>query len=218
MSDKNQSNVIEMNSFKKRNNKKNKKVSNMVVVIAIIAAILAVFVWNNFISDATYDNVQIKESDNITYDILQLKETNPFDLISQIEKSSLENSPVLLHFYTSWCGVCKKELPVINEIARKYQNTDLKVIIVVVDKELTKEKAISTLEDFEKVYFQGQYILDRNGLKELLEDRSISFRSRIPFTAIIGRDSKVIDQFSGFKNQEFIEKRIMKSLVKKDDN
>jgi peroxiredoxin len=55
--------------------------------------------------------------------------------------SSLRGKVVVLQFTASWCGVCRKEMPHIeNEIWQKYKNNDL--VIIGVDRDESLEKVI----------------------------------------------------------------------------
>lgn len=55
--------------------------------------------------------------------------------------SSLRGKVVVLQFTASWCGVCRKEMPHIeNEIWQKYKNNDL--VIIGVDRDELLEKVI----------------------------------------------------------------------------
>ena len=61
----------------------------------------------------------------------------------------LENSkvkPVLLYIYTNWCKTCVKNLPTINEIAREFQNTELEVLTLAIDRDMTKAQLKNHLQ------------------------------------------------------------------------
>lgn len=219
MSNKNK--VVDLKSYKKRKNKEKKSRNfnkNRPFVILFIVSVLILFVLNNFFSDP-YKDAHIPESSNISYDLSKIQSLRPNEVIDKISNHNAQNKPVLLYLYTSWCSVCKAQLPVINEIARKYQNTDLKVVAVVIDRRANLQKASAILGILEKIYFEPIYLTYRGYFTKLLSEKSIDFGKRIPFTAIINGESKVISQFSGSKSLEFIEKRVKKTLFdKKNDN
>jgi len=189
----------------------------MVVFIALIAAIFAILVWNFFLKESPYSKIEIKESNNISYNFDNIKPVSGLEILNEIEQNEVAGTPVLIHLYTSWCRVCKKQLPVINEIARKFQNTDLNVIFVMIDKNANKELVMKSLDGLENIYFEPQYLNDRGGFKDILKTKSINFKNRIPFTALIGRNSNIIAKFSGYKKEKYIERKIIKSLIKKED-
>lgn len=49
-------------------------------------------------------------------------ELNDVNFDSEVQKSNL---PVLVDFYANWCGPCRRQLPVIDELARDYTNKAL---------------------------------------------------------------------------------------------
>lgn len=190
----------------------------MIIVIALVAAFLAILTWNFYIQNNSFSNINIPPSENIPYNFNDMRPITPVEVINDIEKSEVNNQPILLHFYTSWCPVCKKQFPVINEIARKFQKTDLKVLVIAIDKDITPQKVVDSLRIFPEFYFKPEYLSDRGGFKEFLSTKSINFKNRIPFTVIIDRKAAIVTQFSGYKNLNYINKKVMKSLVKENED
>lgn len=37
---------------------------------------------------------------------------------------------VFLHFWASWCGPCRKEMPKVQQIVSRYENSHLKIVLV----------------------------------------------------------------------------------------
>lgn len=188
----------------------------MIIIIALIAVVIAVYGWNYIYEEDSAD-VTIPLSNSVPYNFNDMRPIQPIEIINEIEKSEANNQPILLYFYTTWCGVCKKQFPIINEMARKFQNTDLKVMVIAVDKDITPQKAADSLRDLNEFYFKPEYLSDRAGFKDFLATKSINFKNRIPFTIIVDRNSKIIAQFSGYKSMNYVNRKIMKSL-KKDEN
>ena len=57
----------------------------------------------------------------------------------KVSLSSLKGSVVVLDFWASWCVPCKKELPALDELARKYADAKKPVVIIAVG--VDKERA-----------------------------------------------------------------------------
>ena len=53
-----------------------------------------------------------------------------------ISLNSLRGKVVLLDFWASWCGPCRKSLPILNEIRSQYSSQGFEVVAVNVDEKL----------------------------------------------------------------------------------
>lgn len=182
----------------------------MIVIILIFVLGLAIFIWNKSSEQDAINHFQIPESNNITYETGIIKSVSPSDILNELESNI--GRPILLHLYTTWCSVCKKQLPEINELSRKFQNTDLKLIVVAIDKNITTEDLTSYLNYYGNIYFEVRHLVYSDGLAELLKQRSIPYDKKIPFTVLISQSGEVVNRFNGYKNKNYLQKRIVKLL------
>lgn len=180
----------------------------MIIAIVILAAIIGVIVWKNFIQDPAI-NLQIPESDNITYN--QPKAIAPNDILNQID--DYEGKPILLYIYTTWCPVCKKQLPNINEMARKFQNSDLRVISVSIDRNIDSAGLMDYLDKFKNIYFEPQFLIYNDGFADLLAQKNIKYNKIIPLTVLLDRQGNVEARFTGHKGEGYLNRKIIKLLV-----
>ena len=179
----------------------------MITAILVVVIALSTLIWNNVMSQPV-DETKIPDSSNKTYNNSQA--ISPNDIISQIEKN--KNKPILLYLYTTWCGICKQQMPVINEISRKFQNTDLKVISVAIDKNIDDAAFLNYLQFYKNIYFQPQYLMYSDGLEDLLVNKGIKYNKIIPLTVLIDKEGIVKLRFTGYQNEKFITKKIIKTL------
>jgi thiol-disulfide isomerase/thioredoxin len=103
----------------------------------------------------------------------------------EVSKADLAGKPVLVHFWSISCGLCKKSLPDVNELREKYKDKDLQVIGVhmprsekdteigpvkeTIEKyELKHPQAIdnehNVVDAFENEFVPSFYLFDRDGL------------------------------------------------------
>ena len=59
---------------------------------------------------------------------------------NKVKLSSFEGKPVLLNFWATWCGYCRKERPHLNKVYNSYKNKGLVVISVATDRSVDKVK------------------------------------------------------------------------------
>ncbi len=186
---------------------KNLKRAKMIVAILILVAISSVIIWNNILNKET-DNFKIPESNNITYH--NPIAISPSDVVNQIDNQ--KGKPVLLYIYTTWCSICKQQLPTVNEISRKFQNTDLKVISVAIDKNIDDAALKNYLEYYQNIYFQPQYLVYSDGLGDLLAKKGVKYNKIIPLTVLIDRDGSIKTRFTGYKSTKSLASKIIKTL------
>ncbi|MFT6332573.1 MAG: thiol-disulfide isomerase/thioredoxin [Lentimonas sp.] len=201
-----QQKLIGLHQFKKI------KQLKMIIVILIASAIAATLMWK-YLGEDPADNLQIPQSSNYTYQTPRA--IAPSDIINQIESNI--GKPILLHLYTTWCGICKKQLPVINEMSRKFQNTDLKVIIVAIDRNIDSESLKTYLEYHKNIYFEPQFLVYNDGLSDLLSQKNIRYNRVVPLTVLIDRSGKVDLRFTGYKKEHYVNRKIIKSLIFQND-
>ena len=186
----------------------------MIVVISAIVAVLAVIIWNYTVENSYYSQVVIPRSSNFTYH--KSIPLDPSEVISKLDNE--RGRPVLLYVYTTWCGVCKKQLPVLNELAREFQNANVTFIAVAIDKNLNEGQIASYLLAYGDIYFKPYYLIYSDGIGDLLRQKGIKYKNTIPFTAIIDKEGEVLQSFGGSKNSGYIRKKLIRAIYQKDGN
>jgi thiol-disulfide isomerase/thioredoxin len=188
----------------------NQKKKKMIVAISIVLATLAIIIWNYVIENPILPDIEIPESKNITYNLSKVSAITPGDIITIIDNN--QGKPILLYLYTTWCPSCKKQLPIINEMARKFQSTDLQIVSVAIDRNIREQGLIDYLFYYGNIYFKPNYLVYSDGLVDLLQAKKIEYNNRIPLTVLINRDGKIASRFVGNKSEDFLNRKIMRSL------
>ena len=97
----------------------------------------------------------------------------------EISLNALRGHVVVLNFWATWCGPCKKELPLLDAAARKPEWSDLYIVAVTTDADrappdlitdLQKVLSFPLLKRFRGTYepiggaIPTNYVIDRNGI------------------------------------------------------
>jgi len=133
----------------------------------------------------------------VCFQLLGASDAVDFTLPSlQSEKSvsmhDYSDSVVLLNLWASWCKACKKEMPIVNEIAMTYKGKGLSVIAVNIDNKPTKAKKFLDKLD-SKLGNNIDIIFAFDGKKSLPKAYDAK---AIPLTLLI-KDAKVIKRYLG---------------------
>lgn len=99
-----------------------------------------------------------------------------------IKLSSLRGKYVLLDFWASWCGPCRKELPKIKNISFDYKYKNLAVVGVSIDKE--KDKWLEAVNKEELDYLQ---LWDPDGFTS----KAYNYKG-IPYIVLLDPEGKII--------------------------
>ena len=108
---------------------------------------------------------------------------------NDIDLAVYNGNVVLLDFWVSWCGPCRRSFPWMNDMHTKYSDDGLVIVAVNVDNDLAAAQRFLT--DYPakfSVHFD--------------EDKTLAHEYEVvamPSTFLIGRDGRVVEQHLGFK-------------------
>ncbi|MBM5782780.1 MAG: TlpA family protein disulfide reductase [Pelagibacterales bacterium] len=207
--------VISLQEYKKSNKLqtlKNKlsRIISMLFAIIVVSVLAGSLLWDVFVENPARLDVQIPKSNDITFNDKEPIAMTTAQIANQFDVS--EGKPILLYIYTTWCSVCSKQFPIINEIAREFQNTEMQVIALAIDKNLTSENLKSYLSNYGDFYFEPRYLVFKDGFLDLLKKKNIPYNGRIPFTALISQHGEVITKFTGVKSENYLRNKIIKEI------
>lgn len=122
--------------------------------------------------------------------------------------TALENGPVLIDFWATWCKPCKKALPKIDHIDKTYCDKGLQVITISVDSPRGQKK----IKPFIKGRgYEFDVLLDPNS-----EVRKLFGGEDIPLTLIIDHTGEIVYKQLGYRPgaEEEMEKIVKASIEK----
>lgn len=99
-----------------------------------------------------------------------------------VKLSSLRGQYVLIDFWASWCGPCRKEIPNVKKICSEYKNKGLQVLGVSIDKDESKWR--KAIEEEQLEYLQ---LWDPS-----MTTGKLYNYNGIPFIILIGPDGKIL--------------------------
>lgn len=205
--------IVDLNKYRKsqKNIIKNVKLSKKMLFIIIAASlVVGCVLWHFLVENPMRLDVAIPASNNITYNHDQPIAMNVLDLENQFHQ--YEGKPILFFIYTTWCSSCIKQFPVINDIAREFQNTDLQVVTLAVDRDIDGDLLQKHIDGFGDVYFQPQYLHFKEGFRDFLKRKNIPYNGRIPYTVLISQYGEVVEKFVGYRTPNYLRNKIIREI------
>ena len=127
----------------------------------------------------------------------------------KVDLNELKGKVVLVDFWASWCGPCKQEMPVLEELHKKYAKQGLVIVGVNIDNNAKKMNN----------FLRGTPVTFR-----IVQDRKLAVAAKyepetMPSSYFIARDGKIRYVHEGFrkKDAEELEERIKGLLAEGGD-
>lgn len=203
--------IIPIEKYRKFNNKSFVKNYKMLFFTIIIGALIGSLMWKFYVENIANLDVEIPPSQNITFNEKQPIGLTTSQIAEQFERA--EGKPILLYIYTTWCKICSKNFPQINEVAREFQNTKLQFIPIAIDRNMDPNYLSQYLDRFGSLYFPPNYLLSKSGFIDFLQKHQIKYNGRIPFTVLISGNGEIVTKFSGKKRGNYLRNKIIKELA-----
>lgn len=120
----------------------------------------------------------------------------------ELKLSDFKGKIVLLDFWATWCGPCRRGIPDLVELQKQYKE-DLVVIGISLDSQ-TKSDVIPFMKEF-KINYQVVY-------GDAAVVKAYGNIQSIPTSFVIDREGKIVDQHVGLMPKSVYEKEIKKLL------
>lgn len=112
----------------------------------------------------------------------------------KLQLSSLMGKVIVMDFWATWCGPCRQQHPLYDQVKEKFKDRDDIVFLSIdTDEDHSQVKPFLEAQKWtQKVYFE-------DGLSSLLQVSSI------PMTIIYGKKGEVVSRMPGFLPERFVE-------------
>ncbi len=123
----------------------------------------------------------------------------------KVSLSTLKGKTVLVNFWATWCGPCKKELPDIEAISKQYAPEGLVVIGVSEDR---GDGILSDVSDFaSKNGLTYQIVIDNDDIADAYGNINA-----IPTSFLVNKDGQIVQKWIGVRSKAFFESTVEKYL------
>lgn len=165
------------------------------IIFLVFAGFILYFIQNNY--QKTFDSVLATSSK--TFPAFSFT-----DISTNSDKSLDDYHPelILVNYWATWCGPCRKEMPSINEVYSEFKRDELEVIAISDENEDVIRKYIND----KNFHFVTAKINRSNGLLDSILQRPVSI--------LLDREHKVLDMIVGSRGHRFFKNWIQKNLDK----
>jgi peroxiredoxin len=127
----------------------------------------------------------------------------------RVDLVSFKGEVIIIEFWATWCGPCREEIPVLNQLYRKYKDRGLVVIGVSLDRKEPQEvkKFLDQLQ-VDYVNVMG----DEEVLERYSQIAKMGPIRGIPATFVIDRKGRICQRFLGLTEKGILEETLQPLL------
>lgn len=111
--------------------------------------------------------------------------------------SNTPDTTYIINFWATWCVPCVKEIPFFEQLARKYKDQPLKIVLFSLDFKSKLEKDL--IPFIKKNNIQSEVLLAENSDEKFINSVSKNWSGSLPATLIVNKKREI----RGFYEKEF---------------
>ncbi len=191
----------------RKNRTMQKKALRRIVVLLLLGAALGVGYGLGLFSSSTgkHGRLECLGEDPLSAPVFRLRDLQG----KTVDLASFKGNVILLEFWATWCGPCKEEIRVLNELHQAYRPKGLVIVGISLDRKDPRE-----VQDF--VRNMGLEYINLMGDDEVFENYSRvtgqgSMRA-IPASFLIDRQGRICKSFIGLTAKPVLEEAIRSIL------
>jgi len=125
----------------------------------------------------------------------------------QFPPDALKGKVVVVNFWATWCGPCKKEIPAFNRVYAKYKDQGVVMLGVLHDQSVDSQGALNFMSDNEFTY--PVVVADQDVLS------AYHYPNALPTTFIYDRNGWIVEEHKGPMSEQQLSAQLEKTLGRK---
>lgn len=143
--------------------------------------------WNSVVDKQKMNSKKLNATDRTIGILTNLVNDNELTFEQVLSKH--KGKIILVDFWASWCAPCRKEMPFLKDLKLKFNETELKIIEISIDKDYSAWVRASKLENLSNEI--DNYIISNWEKCNLYKNYNIK---TIPRYLLFGKNGKIIDE------------------------
>lgn len=181
--------------------------TNVIAIAVILAAavILGLTVLPKLNFSSTTDPTKREPAPAFTLPVIHDSSNETPELMpgrapaAQLSLADLKGQPVILDFWATWCGPCQMQTPILDRVARRYQDKGLKVVGVNVH----DDDPVAARKYAQKKNLSYPIVVDESGLAQ--RDYAVN---NLPSLILVDREGRIVRVSRGLVDEATLDRMV----------